>query len=316
MTSKVLITGGLGYIGGRISTALAQAGYEIHCGTRRINECPPSWLPQMRMANLDWNSEQSLKKACENVDCVIHLSGMNEMESLRDPVGALVVNGVASLRLLEAAKLSGVNRFLYFSTAHIYGSPLEGKITEETIPKPLHPYAISHRVAEDFVLAAHEQKQIEGVVIRLSNSFGAPITPDIDRWSLLVNDLCRQAVTSSELKLRGDGSQYRDFITLEDVTRAALHLLKLDASKLADGLFNLGGGKTYTVLEMTKLIASRWNAITGKDIKIITLPSDGLNSKKLDYCSEKIVKTGFNLTSQFDNEIDKTLKLCINSFSQ
>jgi len=315
MTSKILITGGLGYVGGRISTALAQAGYEIRCGTRRANECPPSWLPQMRMANLDWNSEQSLKKACENVDCVIHLSGMNEMESLRDPIGALMVNGVASLRLLEAAKLSGVSRFLYFSTAHIYGSPLEGKITEETIPKPLHPYAISHRVAEDFVLAAHEQKQIEGVVIRLSNSFGAPITPDIDRWSLLVNDLCRQAITDGELKLRGDGSQYRDFITLEDVARATIHLLKLDFSKLDDGLFNLGSGRSHTVLHMSKLVASRWTKMTGRGIEIKYLPDEGVSIPVLSYDCGKIARAGYIPTSNYEKEIDKTLELCIDTFS-
>ena len=315
MSYTVLITGGFGYIGGRVACALAQDGYVVRCGTRLANALPPLWLPQMSVVQIDWNSEESLVKACKNVDFVVHLSGMNEAESLADPVGALLANGVFSLRLLEAAKLSSVRRFLYFSTAHIYGSPLQGEVTELTIPKPLHPYAISHKVAEDFVLAARQEGKIEGVVFRLSNSFGAPVTADIDRWSLLLNDLCRQAVTDGVLKLRGDGSQCRDFITLEDVARATTHILKLDSSELDDGLFNLGGGKSYSVMQMTKLVASRWTKMSGKAIKIISQPGNGVSVSELNYSCHKIAKTGYVLTSRFDDEIDKSLRVCIKAFS-
>lgn len=191
MIHKILLTGGLGYLGGRIARALTDARYQVLCGTCR-EEPAPAWLPTMRMARIDWTSTDSLTEACCNVDCVVHLAAMNEIESARDPVSALQMNGMASLRLLEAAKAAGVRRFVYFSTAHVYGAPLQGEITEKTMPRPAHPYAITHRVSEDFVLSAHDQKHIEGIVVRLSNGFGAPVTPYIDRWTLLVNDLCKQ----------------------------------------------------------------------------------------------------------------------------
>ena len=316
MKTNILLTGGLGYIGGRLALALRDAGHVVHCGTQRRGLFAPSWFSDMQMAHLDWQSIESLAQACKEADCVIHLAAMNEVESMRDPVGALQMNGLASLRLLEAAKRAGVRRFIYFSTAHVYGSPLLGSIDEFTLPRPVHPYAITHKVAEDFVLAAHDSKQIEGIVIRLSNGFGAPVTSEIDRWTLLVNDLCRQAVTTGELRLNSSGSQVRDFITLGDVAQAVNHMLQLDAEQLGDGLFNLGGGRAISILEMTEKIAARWQVLTGCAIAISRPSGDGVPSPVLNYRCDKLAATGFRLTSHVDSEIDNTLKLCLQAFGK
>jgi UDP-glucose 4-epimerase len=316
MKRSILLTGGLGYVGGRLALALTEAGHELRCGTRRAGMAAPAWLPGMRIAPLDWESDDALTQACAGIDCVIHLAAANEIESAKDPLGALRMNGLASLRLLEAARQAGVSRFIYFSTAHVYGAPLRGEITETTLARPAYPYAITHRVTEDFVLAAHDQKGIEGIVLRLSNGFGAPATPDIDRWTLLVNDLCRQAATSGELRLNSAGTQLRDFITLGDVARAVNHLLQLDAPQLADGLFNLGGGQAVSILDMTERIAARWRVLTGRDIAIVLPAGNGVAPAPLDYRCDKLAATGFALTSDVDNEIDGTLQLCLQAFGK
>ena len=316
MSHTVLLTGGLGYLGGRLACALVEAGHQVRCGTRRPGAGAPDWLPVMPIATLDWASTEALTEACRGVDCIIHLAAMNEVESASDPVGALKMNGLASLRLLEAAKVAGVRRFIYFSTAHVYGAPLQGDIDETKLPRPVHPYAITHKVAEDFVLAAHDRKLIEGVVIRLSNGFGAPVTPDVDRWTLLVNDLCRQAVTTGELRLNSSGKQLRDFITLGDVGRAVNHVLQLDTDQLADGLFNLGGGKAMSILEMTERIAARWQALTGREVAIVRPAGDSAPPPVLNYRCDKLAATGFTLTSEVNREIDDTLKLCLKAFGK
>jgi UDP-glucose 4-epimerase len=316
MSHTVLLTGGLGYLGGRLACALVAAGHQVRCATRRPITVAPDWLPVMRMITFDWASTEVLTEACRGVDCIIHLAAMNEVESAKDPVAALEMNGLASLRLLEAAKAAGVRRFIYFSTAHVYGAPLQGDIDETTLPRPIHPYAITHKVAEDFVLAAHDRKQIEGVVIRLSNSFGVPVTPDVDRWTLLVNDLCRQAATIGELRLNSVGAQLRDFITLGDVARAVNHLLQLDVSQLTDGLFNLGGSQAISILEMAERIAARWQLLTGRNIAIIRPAGDGVPPPALNYRCDKLASTGFMLTRQVDREIDDTLKLCLKAFGK
>ena len=316
MKLSVLLTGGLGYIGGRLASALVAAGHHVHCGTRSFSKVAPEWLPQMQMIHLDWDSDVSLAQACQGIDCVIHLAAMNEIESAKNPLAALQMNGLASLRLIEAAKAEGVRRFIYFSTAHVYGAPLQGLITESVLPHPVHPYAITHKVTEDFVLAAHAQKKLEGIVIRLSNGFGAPVTPKVDRWTLLVNDLCRQAATNGELRLNSPGIQLRDFITLGDVSRAVIYLLQLKIDQLGDGLFNLGGGKAISIFEMTERVADRWRGLVGKSISIHRPVGDGTSPLPLVYCSEKLSATGFKLTSQVDSEIDATLRLCINAFGK
>ena len=314
MRSSILITGGLGYLGGRLVLGLHQAGYRVVCGTRRDLASPPDWLPDIKMVQLDWNSLDSLAEACRGIDCVVHLSAMNEVESTKNPIGALQINGIQALRFLEAAKKSSVQRFIYFSTAHVYGAPLEGHIDEKTLPRPIHPYAITHRVSEDFILAAHSQKLIEGVVVRLSNGFGCPATPNIDRWTLLVNDLCRQVVATGELKLNTPGAQQRDFITLGDVVDATNHLILLKSNLLYDGLFNLGGMQSISILEMAKLIANRWHKLSGVNPLIIRPEGNHIGSGPLVYDCNKLLSTGFSLSSSIEPEIDATLLLCREAF--
>lgn len=318
MMKKLLITGGLGYVGGRLARALMDAGYEVFLGTRRVDLRSPAWLPHAQVVQMDWASFDQLQRVCAGMDCIIHLAAMSEKEAMQDPVAALLVNGVASVRLLEAAIAAKAQRFVYFSTTHVYGAPLAGDITERTLPRPQHPYAISHRVTEDYVLAAHDKKRIEGVVIRLSNGFGVPASPDVDQWMLLVNDLCRQAAEVGVLQMRSAGLQPRNFITLTDVGRAVSHLLKMENAQLGDGLFNLGEDFSMSVIEMVQRIAMRWKIITGKALPIIRPePSiTEMHPTPLNYSSEKFKSTGFSLLSDHDGEIDATLKLCQRIFGQ
>lgn len=309
---RVLITGGFGYVGGRIAQALAALpDTHVVLGSRRAQE-KPEWLPTASLVVTPWDGPERLRQACSGVDTVIHLAAMNEIEAARDPVGALEANGVATARLLEAAKGSKVERFIYLSTAHVYGAPLVGRIDETTCPRPVHPYATSHRAAEDVVLAAHDTGALNGIVARLSNSFGAPTHPAVDRWTLLVNDLCRQAVTTGQLSLRSAGLQRRDFVTLTDVGRAIVHFVGLPREATGDGIFNLGGAWVPTVLEMAQLVAARSKAVLGFPVEIKRPePGPGEVSQPLDYRLDKLLRTGFRLVSNHEAEIDATLALCL-----
>lgn len=311
MTQRMLITGGLGYIGGRLAQALAiLPEVKVVLGTR-TNQEPPDWLPNASVEITCWNDFKILRKGCEGVHTVLHLAAMNEIDSERDPVGALEINGIATARLLEAAKAENVKRFVYFSTAHVYSSPLVGDIDETICPRPSHPYATSHRAAEDLVLSAHDKGLLNGIVLRVSNSFGAPAHIGVNRWTLLVNDLCKQAANTGELRLRSPGLQRRDFITLTDVSRAAVHLLGLSREELNDGVFNVGGAWTPTVFEMAGLVASRCELVLGFRPKIIRpnpAASDAAHS--LNYRINKLLATGFQLTKNHETEIDATLRMC------
>ena len=308
---RVLITGGFGYFGGRIAAELArQEDFMVRLGSRKFRH-PPGWLPEAESVVMNLIEPKTLSAAVTGVQAVVHLAAMNENECVADPGKAILVNALGTLNVLQAAIDAGVERFIYFSTAQVYGAPLVGHITEETLPRPIHSYGITHRAAEDFVLAANDQSKITGIVLRPSNGFGAPTHPDVDRWTLLVNDLCRQAVQTRKLTLRSSGLQQRDFITLHDVGRAVCHLLALPHDACGDGLFNLGGENSMTVWAMVQQIAKCCRETLGFEPEIVRPePDGGERTVSLYYDVSKLKRTGFELTGELETEISRTLRLC------
>lgn len=309
---RVLITGGFGYLGGRIADELArEPGFMVRLGSRK-QQRPPDWLPEAETVAMNVIEPKTLSAAVAGMQAVVHLAAMNENECVADPGKAVLVNTLGTLNVLQAAIDAGVERFIYFSTAQVYGAPLVGHIIEETLPRPIHPYGITHHAAEDFVLAAHDENKITGIVVRLANGFGAPIHPDVDRWTLLVNDLCRQVAQTRKMVLRSSGLQQRCFITLDDVGRSVGHLLGLTLQQCGDGVFNLGGEGALSVWDMTQRIAVRCQVVLGFRPEIVrTEPGPGEVGTDLAYDSSKLKQTGFRLQGDIDAEIDETLRTCV-----
>jgi UDP-glucose 4-epimerase len=315
---KVLVTGGFGYVGGRLAQTLASCGHSVVLGSRHAHPSPP-WLPGATVARLDWDNLDQLCESCASVDAVAHLAGSNATESAADPTAALAFNGVATSRLVRAATRAGVRRFLYLSTAHVYGSPLRGLVNEATCPSPRHPYATSHRAGEDLVRAAHDDGHVEGIVVRLSNAFGPPAHLGADCWTLLVNDLCRQAVESGRMVLKSSGVQRRDFVSMREAARALIHLLELPRERQGNGVFNVGGGWSPTVMEMAERVAHRVAASMKKQPRIERGPAGaGERDEELRYERAKLIDTGFVPASPdaTDAEIDALVLFCVSHFSR
>ncbi len=313
---RILITGGLGYLGGRLAQHLgALMGIEVFIGSRRRTESP-DWFISARMVQTQWDSLAQLTSICEGIDAVVHLAAMNAGEAANDPAGALQMNGVATTRLLEAAIKKDVSRFVYLSTAHVYGVPLEGTISETTKTFPLHPYATNHRAGEDAVLAARHLERIPGVVLRLSNGFGAPVHPEVDCWDLLIPDLCRQAVTSNRMVVHSTGLQRRDFIPMRDTCRAIEHILLLPSELLGEGLFNVGGEWSPTVWDVGCLIRQRCAGVLNRTPQLMRkeLNPDEV-PMPLTYSIERLKQTGFTLQSDANSEIDDLLRFCLAYFA-
>ena len=317
MMRRILISGGFGYLGGRLAQFLSSyENYKILLGTRRQIPLPP-WLPNASVVHTPWNSLRGLEKICSDIDMIVHLAGMNAQDCASDSAKALEVNAVATARLVQAAIRQKVKRFIYLSTVHAYGNPLNGVISEETSPVPVHPYAFSHRAGEDVVRASHESDQIEGVVIRLSNAYGAPADKSANCWMLLVNDLCRQAVTSEKLMLHSAGLQRRDFISIHDVVRGIKHCMELPSDKFGSSLFNLGGEAPYRVIDLAELIVTRCEAVLGFKPEIQRPdPKPDEVSPELNFQIDKLKETGFCLSGDVENEIDLTLKFCHEAFGK
>jgi len=313
MTQSVLITGGLGYVGGRVARELSKnKQFDLAVTTRNPATAGlPEWLSKEQCKKLDMLDGESISNVCKDTDIIIHFAALNEIDSVTDPESALLINTLGTLKLVNAAKKAGVKKFIYFSTAHIYRSPLVGFISEASVPRPVHPYAITHRAAEDFVLSSNTEKKMTGIVLRLSNSIGAPISTRVNRWSLAGNDLCRQVITSREIRLKTPGLQKRDFIALTDVARAVSHMIHLPESSVGDGIFNLGGENVLSIFELAARIQKRSARLLGFNPPIVKpelLTTD--KAEELAYSIGKLKSTGFTLQGDLDLEIDETLLFC------
>lgn len=314
LTMNILITGGFGFVGGRLAVYLAQAGHKITLGTRHPISSP-SWLAQAEVAKIVWDDKVALELICKGIDVIIHAAGMNAQDCAADPVAALAFNGLATARLVEAANQASVKKFIYLSTAHVYANPLVGTIDEETCPRNLHPYATSHLSGENAVLSTHSRGEMQGIVLRMSNAFGAPMYKDVNCWMLLVNDLCKQAVQTRQLILQSSGLQHRDFISLTDVCCVVEKLLTHTQLNPAN-LFNVGAGVSQSVIAIAKLIQHRCTKVLGFTPGL-QYKQCGENERhsSVSYCTNNLNALGITCKNlAITTEIDSLLLFCNKSF--
>jgi UDP-glucose 4-epimerase len=191
----------------------------------------------------------------------------------QDPELAEAVLGRGTEALVNAAIEENVQRFIFMSTAHVYSSPLLGVINESTPTTNQHPYATSHISGERAVAERHDRERF--------------------------------------LTLRSSGHQQRNFIPVSDICAAILHFLQLDATQVEDGLFNLGGSSSTTVLEMATVVTARAHAVLGITATI-DRPNPSIDElvTPLDYQIDKLLATGFVPKNVVTEEIDRLLLMC------
>lgn len=307
----VLITGGLGYVGGRLAVYIKENRPDISLRilTRKSPDQYPNWCEDLEVVTGDVLDSSSLLEAVDGVNTVIHLAAINENECIENPDMALEVNGQGTHRLLEACHSQGINRFIYFSTFHVYGPEATNPITEKTATRPVHPYAFTHRLAEDYVNWFRVQDKLDTMIFRLSNGFGYPADLNSDRWTLVFNDFCRQAVETGQIILRSKGTQHRDFVTLEDIARGTNHLLQL--RDWMDGLINLGGDRSLSIYQAAELVATAYEDTYGRPLPIKLGDSeDPSGTHPVEFNIDKLKSTGFSLIGDMANEIRGTLSTC------
>jgi UDP-glucose 4-epimerase len=309
----ILITGGLGYLGGRIAKRMIKLGLPVRIASSRENASVPFLLSSCEIVVIDLLDSDSLERACEGISIIVHLAALNARECERSPESALLVNGLGTLKLLQAAKKEMVSRFLYFSTIHVYGSSLTSQIAETVLPRPIHHYAITHRLAEDYVLEANQYGKMSTAVVRLSNAIGPPIDNKVNCWMLVVNDLCQQAVKSQNLILNSSGKQQRDFIPITDICHAIEFFKELPDKQFNGEIFNLGG-ETYTIYQIAQKIKERCHILFGWNVTIERdkITDEEVTLNDLYYNIEKMTKLGFKPLNKFDAEIDLLLQFVLN----
>ncbi len=312
----ILITGGLGYLGGRIANHLIKANKTILLGTKNSEYNLPNELINSEVIQLNLLKTSDIEFACEGITSIIHLAALNFQESQKNPTKASEVNNEGTYRLLQSAVQSGVKQFVYFSTAHVYGSPQKGDIDESTTPKPLKPYSMTHLEAEEHVLRFHSENSINGIVLRLSNAIGKPMDKDVNCWMLAVNAFCKQAIVNREIILNGDPNQQRDFIPISHIENLIDNLLDNSKVNYYGTIMNVGSERSLSILDLAKIICERCDLLFGfKPELIINEKYHQKRNKELNYNCKNYKNLNIPSDRTLEDEIDELLRFCKESFS-
>lgn len=269
----ILVTGGLGYVGGWITSRLAAAGrapFVLSRGAARPDLGGGYSLVSADVAALE--PEELAERLPENLEAVVHAASLNEEFEAGYARKALLVNALGTRNLLEALRLNAARRpgaalplCMYLSTFHVYGVS-EGRISELDPPAPRNHYALTHFFAEEYCRLYQRAHGLPLIVLRLTNGYGPARTAAAMKWHLLLNDMCRSAARRGEIILRSDPSTPRDFVWMGDVARVIESLI--DRPDLAGRLFNVSAGRSLSIGRVAALAAKTASELFGREVPL------------------------------------------------
>src|SRR3954466_2031177 len=256
---KLLVTGGAGYIGSVTSRLLLDAGHEVVVLDNLSNGFREAVAPDATFVQADIADAASVLTPDAGFDAVLHFAGLIAAgESMAKPELYWNDNVVKSLALLEAVRAAGVPRFIFSSTAAVYGNPVELPITESAVKAPTSTYGAT-KLTFDLALTSEAfAHRLAAVSLRYFNVAGAYISDQYEigerhdpETHLIPIALQVAAGKREKLQLFGDdyptvdGTCVRDYIHVQDLARA--HLLALDAATPGEHrIYNLGNGNGFT----------------------------------------------------------------------
>ena len=260
---RVLVTGGTGYLGARIGQSLAEQGYDVCLGSR--NPYANGKVEGCNQIATNWDDPEL--KFCKGFDLIIHAAGMNAYDCAQNPSLALKFNGQTTGAVAQKAAFYGCKRFIYLSTVHVYNSPLVGDFDEQSPILNGHPYATSHHSGEEQVLSVGKNSCLDSTVLRLSNSFGYPLTDQTACWGLVLNQFIRDAFLKGRIIINGDCSSKRDFLPITELNRILGEIL---ASPYAiPEIINVSSATSRTLLEVAFRVRDVVSKFTGTAVELV-----------------------------------------------
>ena len=305
---RILITGGLGYIGGRLAELLTSKGHYVILATRKLQKVS-SWFKKANVVTLDWESDTCLDSICKNIDVVVQAAGMNAKDCEDNPQLANYFNGQCSLRLFEAAQKNDVEKFFYLSTAHVYERPLVGNFDENSPTNNTHPYAYSNLLGERMILDAKMPTSTTPYIFRISNSFGRPVDQNIGCWDLVINAFSKQAVESGSISLKSKRDVKRDFISMSEVCRTLAYFLEVNKVTVPNNTFNLVSGKSLYLSDVVDLVKKCCEKTLGFSPEVNFHFSE-IKGKNLSLRSKNLDRIGLWIKSDYTDEVINLIKFC------
>lgn len=291
MPKKILVTGGFGYVGSRLTPHLLQLGHHMRvldsmlyttAGLDALKAGPSfsQWSGRFEFLQGDMRDPQTVEKAVAGMDTIIHLAAIsNDPTGDIDEVLTRQVNFDAIGMLLAQAKASGVKRFINASSSSVFGIKVAPQVTEQLEPEPLTFYSKYKALAEWLVVAA-ASPDFCAVNIRPATICG--YSPR-QRFDLTVNKLTADAVRKRVITVHG-GEQRRPNVGMTDMINLYGVLVATEARKINGRTFNFGF-ENLKVIEIARVIQSEL-----ADLNVEIKVTDTLDKRDYHISSEKIVQ--------------------------
>ncbi len=291
---NILITGGAGYIGSVLVEHSADARHKTFVVDNLVKGHRDMVDQRAELFVADIGDRDAMVKILtENkIEAVIHMAAYSIVpESNSDPAAYYRNNVTAGLNLLDAMREAGTDRFVFSSTAAVYGEPDLESITEDTPTAPTNAYGDTKLMFEKALAWYGRAYGLKWVSLRYfnaagaSDNFGERHDPETH---LIPNAIKAAAGELQELSVFGDdyptsdGTCVRDYIHVKDLARA--HLLAVEAADAAGKIYNLGSGKGLTVREIIDAVAR----ISGREVPVKIAPRRSGDPARLVASAEKI----------------------------
>ena len=300
---KILITGGLGFIGSHIADELTDDNEVIiidNKSTGKVENLKNPNHENLTLIEKDLN-EVNLDELLINVDYVFHLAAMASVPlSIDNPVKCTNDNLNATIKLLNACKANDVKKIIFSSSSSIYGDNKNIPLKETEYPLPKSPYASSKASCELYLKTYYEAYGLNYVSLRYFNVFG-PKQDKNSQYAAVIPNFISALLEGEKPIIYGDGEQTRDFIYVKDVVKANIKSCECDFN----GIVNVASGRKMTINELYKIICET----LGYDVKAQYLPERKGDIKHSLADVSKMKKINYEVDLEnFENQLKETIK--------
>lgn len=284
---RVLITGGLGFIGSNLAQALVPAGARVvlldaalpQYGANRFNL--NGIEPEVEVRQEDIRDWAAVSRAARGADFVFHLAGqVSYLDAKGRPFDDLDFNGRGTLTVLEAVRTEAPQaRVLFASSRLVYGKIRALPVREDHPTEPLSLYGIHKLLGEKYIRYFAETFGVHGVAARIPNPYGPRQQMKHSKYSI-VGWFIRQALEGKTLTIYGDGLQERDYLYIDDLVEAFLQLARNGA---AGEVYNVG---THERVKFGEMVAAVLTAVGGGRKEFVPWPADYEKNETGDYIAD------------------------------
>jgi UDP-glucose 4-epimerase len=267
---KYLVTGGAGFIGSHIATALVERGDRVRVFDNLSSGSPKNLAHlggKVELVSGDLTDLPAVERAASGVDVVFHQAAMASVpRSVAEPLASHAACATGTLAVLDAARRAGVRRVVYAASSSAYGNDPNMPKRETDLPAPISPYAAAKLAGEAYCLAFAATYALETVALRYFNVYGPRQDPNSE-YSAVIPKFVAAILAGKRPTIFGDGRQSRDFVYVADVVAANLAAATRPAA--VGRVFNIATGRQYSLLQLVDSI----NGALGMSVEPIFAPA-------------------------------------------